>query len=500
MQKKSLHAFYDIQVNAASFDICKFIVLAEQQRRLNDLESVHTYIVPNGEDWARSDDEHSEMQQKWRLRNILIPALSTMPSFIGFTVCTSRSEAMILEREIDGSVFPTGYTVNDPVPCFEWADIAVNAHHEIPSITANPQALRYVKKWLNTNCNNLKPVSITMREMSLEKHRNSNVEAWLKFANELPEKGFFPIILRDTALALEVPDEIFDGLTLFNEATLNLELRAALYQLSYINAFVANGPAELCLFNTKVNYLYFLKLYGQDGKKIYEVPDYALPHRGRFPVEGPHQLMVWDDDSYDAILTHFNRMTLKLEAEKEQIELFKSKDHFPPSSISPIIYLELLTKAKRARNVDELALRLEKKQMIRPDQSYFYRGSARLTKGDKKATTDLFLKAIEINNSEPKYFRELGVFYLSNGDITGAVDCFEKGLALTTGEPDLISLVCICVGYYNIGKFDQAEKIALDCIDKGIQHLALYETLSDINKMRGNLKLAAKFLITGHTI
>ena len=100
MKKKILNAFYDIQVNPTSFDICKFIVLAEQQRKLKGLDSVHTFFVPNGKEWARSDDEHLEMQQKWRLNNILIPALSVMPTFTGYTVCTSRAEAKNIEKKI----------------------------------------------------------------------------------------------------------------------------------------------------------------------------------------------------------------------------------------------------------------------------------------------------------------------------------------------------------------------------------------------------------------
>ena len=497
MKKKILNAFYDIQVNPTSFDICKFIVLAEQQRKLKGLGSVHTFFVPNGKEWARSDDEHLEMQQKWRLNNILIPALSVMPTFTGYTVCTPRAEAKNIEKKISGTIFPSGYTYENPIPCFAWADIAINAHNEIPSIRANPQALAYVQKWLDVHCKNLKPVSITLREMSLEKQRNSDVTAWLKFAKELPAKGYFPIILRDTALTMELPGKNFSGLTLFNEVSLNLELRTALYQLCYINAFVANGPAELCLFNTKVNYLYFLKMYDGDGKRLYEHPGMGLPHKGRFPVGGPHQLMVWDDDTYTEIKRHFWDLTALLETENKQIEFFKSRDYFPPNLTSPLIYLELLSKAKCTLQVDQLVHRLEKEQQITPDIGYYWRGRVRLTSEDNKEAIVLLKKAIKENNSESMYFLELGNAYNKyNGEFDLGMECLEKARELDPEKPNINVLITIV--YFKLGNIESAEKNALKCLEKGILHNSIYEILSDISKSRGDYQKAVEYLTARH--
>jgi tetratricopeptide (TPR) repeat protein len=296
---------------------------------------------------------------------------------------------------------------------------------------------------------------------------------------------------------MELPDERFDGLTLFSETTLNLELRAALYQLCYVNNFVANGPMELCLFNTKVTYLYFAKHYDQDGNRLYQIPDYALPHRGRFPVEAPHQVMVWEDDTYEFISGHFAQLTATLEAEKEEIASFKSKDYYPPSSTSPLVYLDLLASACRVRQVDTIARRLEKENVITADFSMYQRGRARISNHDNSEAIAMLQAAIELNDGDAYYWQSIGVAYIKNGDLDAGIDHLKSALKIAPDKIDL--LVSTCMTLHTAGRFDEAEVIARDCLEKGIKHTAIYEILSDICRLNGDLKSAIEFQLAGQT-
>ena len=136
-----LFAFYDLAVNPNSFDIAKFLVLAELYRIENRFREIHLVITPDKNGWARSDDLHSSDQQEWRLRNILLPAMSLVPSIKGNTVFSSREEAAKSQSTFLGRGFFQKSIVSPILSSmFEWADIAVAADRGIPSLSASPQA------------------------------------------------------------------------------------------------------------------------------------------------------------------------------------------------------------------------------------------------------------------------------------------------------------------------------------------------------------------------
>ena len=95
-----LYAFYDLAVNPNSFDFSKFLVLAELYRKEGKFTEIHIIITPDKDGWARSDDPHDSDQQEWRLRNILMPILSLIPSIKSHTIFSSRSQATKFELDL----------------------------------------------------------------------------------------------------------------------------------------------------------------------------------------------------------------------------------------------------------------------------------------------------------------------------------------------------------------------------------------------------------------
>ena len=60
--------------------------------------------------------------------------------------------------------------------------------------------------------------------------------------------AIFPVVLPDTEVSLLALTGGFEGITLMPAASINLDIRMALYEVSYLNLFVSNGPAVLGFF------------------------------------------------------------------------------------------------------------------------------------------------------------------------------------------------------------------------------------------------------------
>src|SRR5208282_659274 len=127
----------------------------------------------------------------------------------------------------------------------------------VPSLSATQTACDFVSEWIAKNCRGKKVVTITLREASYEIDRNSNIQEWVKFARSLDRDVYSPVIIRDTEKAFQSIPEEMAGLTIFYEASWNLEIRAALYQMTYLNFFVSGGPMSLAWFNSRCHCLIF---------------------------------------------------------------------------------------------------------------------------------------------------------------------------------------------------------------------------------------------------
>lgn len=144
------------------------------------------------------------------------------------------------------------------------------------------------------------PITITLRELDSWKHRNSNLDAWLKFATSWEMRGERFIFVRDTSKA----GEPLLGFETFPLASLNLDIRMALYEQAKCNLFVPSGPWNLALFGTRP-WLMFNKI-SEDDPYLCNRPKFWTESQGlsegeQFPWCGPEQRIVWAADTYENI-------------------------------------------------------------------------------------------------------------------------------------------------------------------------------------------------------
>lgn len=316
--QQTLYAFYDLAVSPATFDFVVFLMLAEHARKERGLAGIHPVIVPGYENGFRAGDlatyhrigaiNYNAESLRWRLRNIIIPACGLLPACGQISVCGTREEAAAMLRHLAVETFPAGYDPADPKPSYGWRLYfdTTDARAATVSLKAAAPALAHVKKFFQQHACKRKVVSITLRECDHEPDRNSSLEDWGAFASRLDSKMYCPVLIRDNGAAYRSLPAGLRECVVFPEAAWNLEIRAALYEQSYINMFVNNGPAMLSLFNRRSRTLIFkiiTESCGSTSSRYFESVGIKPGQQYRFMT--PVQKLVWEKDTFDVIWREF---------------------------------------------------------------------------------------------------------------------------------------------------------------------------------------------------
>lgn len=174
-----------------------------------------------------------------------------------------------------------------------------------PVLHAPPAAQDYVRKFLGGRF----PVTITLRESDYWPHRNSNLDAWLRFAHDLVwHHGEEVIFVRDTMKA----HEPIEGFNTFPLAAIDLHVRCALYEQAKANLFVSNGPASLASFGTRP-WLQFLQLNSDGHPYKADTPSFLRQHMAmepgdQYPWSAPDQRIVYAADEYENIVAAWREL------------------------------------------------------------------------------------------------------------------------------------------------------------------------------------------------
>lgn len=311
----TLYAFYDLMGCGPTFDIAVFLGHCERERIKKGLKSIKLIIVPATPDFFAGWYPASQETQSLRLQNIVLPVISMMKSCTGIEICSSRDEALIIDKSIAEHKFPEDYSVERPTVNFYFRD-RTNGEYPVQYIEPSPTSEDAVKSFFDKHLKGRKPITITLRETaSINKDRNSNIPEWLNFAKYTEQNGFYPIILRDTD-KVYLSDSKLKKYTVMPEASLNLDLRAALYKHSYLNLGVNNGPMMFCILmkNTKALIFKILSESSNVTSSVFLKEHCGLQLETQFPFFNKFQKFIWQDDKFDVILDSFNKMVKDIES------------------------------------------------------------------------------------------------------------------------------------------------------------------------------------------
>lgn len=315
LDKEVLYAFYDLRISPVTFDFFQFLILADLDRRTRGLKKLHIVIIPESVE-VRKDfllDRFDEVDVNWRIRQLLVPGCSLMPSCGGLvTVCGSRVEAEKFFLTAGPNVFPEGSSIENPIPRFQLSEItAIHVCGESwASLKATSQALDMVDSWIKSRARGRRVISITLREAGYGNQKNSNISEWSKFANSLDSNKYLPVVIRDTYAANEMIPEELAGITMFNEIALNVELRMAFYEKCYLNLVTNGGPLALCTLNHNVRCLSFKPIvtswHDATARHLQATVGVAIGDQPHF--QNSFQRWVWANDDYEVIQKYFDMM------------------------------------------------------------------------------------------------------------------------------------------------------------------------------------------------
>lgn len=320
-----LHALYDLSIFPHTYDFAYFVMAAELARHRAGLESMHVHLVRPGREAVSRLPEgfHSaigDQAREWRVDNILSPILSLFPSVRGYSVWPDAAAAYAM-HEYCTHIYPRNLdpTVDTPIHVV-YRDVNANLRHAPGALRprASAEALRYVEQWLAPRARGRKPIVITLRQYGFLAARNSNVEAWLTFARELDSREYFPVIVPDTATAMEMPADYGD-IAAFPEGSFHLPLRMALYQSAFMNLATTGGPPMLLTISDCCPFLYFkhvirgVRLCSEEHlTDVGFVVGEDLPHLRQ------DQHYVWADDDLPVIRREFQAMLSRLKQSGNQ--------------------------------------------------------------------------------------------------------------------------------------------------------------------------------------
>ncbi len=177
------------------------------------------------------------------------------------------------------------------------------AGESVPMLQSTPLAKKEVREQLDGE----KPVVITLRESENWTHRNSNLKEWIRFATYLRSRGERVIFVRDTAKATEP----LPGWETYPRASVELDIRLALYEQAKCNFFVPNGPWGLAIF-TRAPWIMPIQLSKDELYRPYN-PDFWPKYQGieegeQWPWSTTKQRIVWNArDDYKTLVNAWER-------------------------------------------------------------------------------------------------------------------------------------------------------------------------------------------------
>ena len=322
----TLYAFYDLQVAPITYDSAWFAIAADRERRRQGLDRVQFVVVPGMLDGVREERAAYDAvvdrdMRLWRVHNIVLPVFSLVPSALGYTLLASREAAGPLRAAAAARVYPPSYEPALPVGHHPADILEASRAGEtgLAVLRSSTQAQRFVEQWAGPRLGGRRLVTITVRDYAFMVARNSNLDAWATFARRLDPARYRTVFVLDTERTLDPLPPALDPDDVFREASWNVQLRLALYERSFLNLGVNNGPFLMAALGPRSRLLVFKMITPSVPQTTEEfMRKLGFEVGGQLPFAGPFQRLVWEDDRLDVIEREFAAMVDRIEAAEGQ--------------------------------------------------------------------------------------------------------------------------------------------------------------------------------------
>jgi len=249
----TLNLVYDLRNAPATFNICDVLLSAELSLLKSNSRSIHVHFVCLRN---YNSDLHDSKIVMARLHQVLIPVCMLHKRVSGYTVVSSANELLRiigLPNTLPSYYHPK-FNIQLPngVNIFEFTEYK----ERLQGIRASNFGISYVERFLQHTGIEKQIVTLVLREQGYDPARNSNLAAWFSFAQYLKSEGFVTIIVPDSEAIFE--RERFVGTSvIFDQAAVNIDIRMALYERSYLVMGSNGGALSFASFNPIVPFIIF---------------------------------------------------------------------------------------------------------------------------------------------------------------------------------------------------------------------------------------------------
>ena len=331
LENRTLKVFYDLQEYPTTFDCLQFFASANIVRQFYSLKYMQINIVlGSGRQFrrlSRKDATLSYADKFWRLHKIVESSARLVKNCAGVNVFHNRNDAERFWQTIQAPrLFPPDYTVQKPNYSFILTLSTLKARSvfmenrngkepDMGVFEPSEAALAAFDDWKAFKKIDKPIVSMTLRTSRHEQERNANILQWRDFANYARERGFVPVGIPDTEVALSIDvGDLPKDLYWYPMAALDPDLRAALYRRSFISMSTGGGPAHLLPYMNDTNYMIFMhpnRFFASVQNEEQWKGTMGIDWLGQFPWSTPTQQFVWKEDTFENIRNSFEDM-LKL--------------------------------------------------------------------------------------------------------------------------------------------------------------------------------------------
>lgn len=317
----SLIFVLDLGVAPVTFDLVSYLAGAELERRRRKLTRLFVVFIPGADQEVRHelpeyDSAITLPMRQSRVRNVLIPLLTLLPSISGHILCASRADAERLLPTDATRLFPEDFRVWLPrMPEKRVVhDRAAGGDATWPLLRATERGRQIVEEFLRRASPDHEPIVITLRESATARGRNSQIEEWAAFAQTIDRSRFTPIFVHDSEAPIDARPAALAHETFCEAARWNIEVRMALYEAAWLNLAVMHGPMELCWYNERTRYLLFLEIGADLTSSEDSIREGGLSIRRDLGFANRFQHIVWQADTADIIRRAFDEMTERIDA------------------------------------------------------------------------------------------------------------------------------------------------------------------------------------------
>ena len=323
--KRKMLIVYDLAVNGVGFDFFIFMENALQIKKREKISNFDLCILGAGSENSGlffkkqqylKEKKYSFENGKVRLSNIILNTLNFYPSLDNVFINKYRISFFKYLFLYD-TYFPSNFNIYDDyknqIKQISWANL--ERDKRVDSLIG----IKLLKNYLN-KAKNLKKIygkrliTISLRESSYSKYRNSQKREWLKVCKYLEKRNFQPIIIRDFEYLKKLNDPL-KKYEIAPEATFDLNYRAAIYNIAFHNFFTDSGYFPLSLLQKKPN-LSRWKYDIKKNRKSYishlegSVADKKFPNSYR--LGGKKHYIFFKDDTYSNIKLFIDKYLLKI--------------------------------------------------------------------------------------------------------------------------------------------------------------------------------------------